>query len=318
MIMKIDKLIFIICILYSNYFFSQIKDVSDTSYTVNSSFKKYVKNFPQISIVNPQKFENVIEKKEIAYKEIGNRILYLDAFYNKNKNLKPAVILVHGGGWKSGDKSLMVPMAQYIAAHGYACFTVAYRLSAEAIFPAGIYDVKNAIQFVKANAKEFKIDTAKVAILGCSSGGQMAALIGTTNNNADFEDEENKYNQSSEVQAIVDIDGVLAFNHPDSKEGEVASLWLGGNFEEKPAIWAQASALTHADKSTPPILFIGSQYPRFLAGKEDMIKILDTYKIFNQDEKFTESPHSFWLFHPWFNDTVKYITTFLDNTFKEN
>lgn len=298
----------------------QAQDVlrKDTSYTISSAFNKYIKKYPQIEIVKPQTFVNVSEKKNIVYKEIGSRKLHLDAFLNTEEKQKPTVILVHGGGWKSGDKSLMAPLAQYIASKGYACFTIEYRLSPEAKFPAGIYDIKNAIQFVKTKAKEFNIDSSKVAILGCSSGGQMAALIGTTNHDKNFEDTANTYNQSTTVHAIIDLDGILAFKHPDSKEGELASQWLGGNYQENPDIWQIASALTHADINTPPILFIGSQFNRFLAGKEDMIKILDKNKIYNQTEIFLESPHSFWLFHPWFEQTVKYITTFLDKTLNEN
>ncbi len=300
----------------SNLIFSQISYPVDTSYTVNSTFNKLIKKYPKIEIVKPECFENVIEIKDLAYKKIDDRKLYLDAFCNKNEQLKPAVILVHGGGWKSGNKSLMVPMAKYIASKGFACFAVEYRLSPEAIFPAGIFDLKNAIQFIKANSKEFNIDTSKVAILGCSSGGQMAALIGTTNNSNNFEDVDHNHSQSSSVQAIIDIDGVLAFKHPESSEGEMASWWLGGNADEEPKTWIEASALTHTDKNTPPILFIGSQYPRFLAGKDDMIKILDEYGIYNQVEIIENSPHSFWLFHPWFEETVQLVTNFLDKTLK--
>lgn len=298
----------------------QAQDVlrKDTSYTIRSAFNKYIKKYPQIEIVKPQTFVNISEKKNIIYKEIGSRKLQLDAFLNTEEKQKPAVILVHGGGWKSGDKSLMAPLAQYIASKGYACFAIEYRLSLEAKFPAGIYDIKNAIQFVKTKAKEFNIDSSKVAILGCSSGGQMASLIGTTNHDKNFEDSANNYKQSTTVHAIIDVDGILAFKHPESKEGEVASQWLGGNYQEIPDIWQTASALTHTDLNTPPTLFIGSQFNRFLAGKEDMIKILDNNKIYNQTEIFPDSPHSFWLFHPWFEQTVKYITTFLDKTLIEN
>lgn len=315
--MKISKVLLLVFILCTNYVFSQKSFAIDTPYTVNGTFLKEIKKFPFIKIAHPPKPDNVIEKREIVYKEIKNRKLHLDAFYANSKNLNPAVILLHGGGWISGNKSHVLFLAQEIASKGYACFAIEYRLSPEAKYPAGIYDVKSAIQFVKANAKKFKIDASKVAVLGCSSGGQMAALIGTTNNNKLFEEVVNKYNQSASVQAIINLDGISAFKHPESQEGKLASFWLGGNFEEKPAVWIQASPLTHTDKNTPPILFIGSQYPRFLAGKDDMIKILDNFKIWNQVEKFNDSPHSFWLFNPWFDDTVKYITTFLDKTLKE-
>ena len=158
------KVILTVCILCSNLIFSQISYPVDTSYTVNSTFNKLIKRYPKIEIVKPDCFENVIEIKDLVYKEIDDIKLHLDAFCNKNEQLKPAVILVHGGGWKSGNKSLMVPMAQYIASKGYACFAVEYRLSPEAIFPAGIFNLKNATQFLKDNSKEFNIDTSKVAI----------------------------------------------------------------------------------------------------------------------------------------------------------
>ena len=289
----------------------------DTSYTINSAYKKYLKHYPNIEIVKPKIFENVLEEKDIAYKDLGYRKLHLDAYYNSNEKLKPAIILIHGGGWKSGNKSLMEPLAQHMASKGFACFTVEYRLSLEAKFPAGILDVKKAIQFVKAKANKFYIDADKVAVLGCSAGGQMAALIGTTNNNEDFEDAASIYKNSSTVHAIIDVDGILAFKHPKSEEGKVASLWLGGNSEENLETWINASALTHTDQNTPPILFIGSKYDRFQAGREDMIKILNQYNIYNQVENFTNAPHSFWLFHPWFEDTTEYVIKFLDKTFKK-
>lgn len=314
--MKVNKLILIVFILCSNTIFSQINYPIDTSYTVNSTYNKLIKKYPQIKIITSQTFQNVSEKRAIVYKEIGERKLHIDAFLNTSKTDSPAVILIHGGGWKSGNKSLMEPLAQKIASNGYTCFTVEYRLSPEAIYPAGIYDVKNAIQFIKENAIEFNVDTTKVVILGCSSGGQMAALIGTTNGNPDFENNYNNYNTSSAVHAIVDIDGVLAFKHPESQEDVLASLWLGGNYETIPEIWNEASALTHTNKNTPPILFIGSQYPRFLAGKNDMINILTQFDIYHQEVTIKNSPHSFWLLHPWFNETVKYITKFLDQTLK--
>ena len=73
------------------------------------------------------------------------------------------------------------------ASKGYSCFNIEYRLSMEAQYPAGIFDVKKAIQFIKKNAKKYNVDPTKIAVLGCSSGGQMAALIGTTNGKSKFE-----------------------------------------------------------------------------------------------------------------------------------
>lgn len=306
---------FLILLFFSNLNFAQVQFPIDTSYSIQSTYNKEKNKFPLIKIVTKKKYEILNEIKDLVYATIETRELHLDAFYTKGRLKNPAVLLIHGGGWKSGNKSQMNSIAQEIASKGYSCFSVEYRLSPEAKFPAGIFDVKNAIKYIKMNAKKFNINPNKIAVLGCSSGGQIAALIGTTNKNTAFEDN-NGSNQNSNIQAIVDIDGILAFKHPESEEGKVASLWLGGTYEEQPEIWKQAAALSHVDKNTPPILFINSDMPRFHAGRDDMIAILNQYKIYNEVKNIHNSPHSFWFFEPWFAPMIDYTIQFLDKTLK--
>ncbi len=133
---------------------------------------------------------------------------------------------------------------------------------------------------VRANDKKYNLDKSKIAVHGVSAGGQLAALVGTINGIKKFEGNGGNAKQSSSVQAIIDIDGILAFKHPESAEGKIAAEWLGGTYEEKPGVWTEASALTHADKNTPPCLFINSSNTRFHAGRDDMIKILEGFGIF--------------------------------------
>lgn len=288
----------------------------DTSYTVKSTYDKLIKKYPFIKIAQASKRDNDKQIESIIYYKDKNRALHLDAFFNKNKKNSPGVIMIHGGGWRSGNKNQMKVLAQEITAKGYSCFAIEYRLSLEAKYPQAIYDVKNAIKFIKDNAKRFHVDPDKIAVLGCSSGGQMAALIGTTNEDLAFEDAKYKSKSSSKVQAIIDIDGILAFKHPESKEGEMAAFWLNGTYKENPENWKQASALSHTNKNTPPILFINSSFERFHAGRDDMIAILNQNKIYNEVKTIQDSPHSFWFFQPWFDETVQYTTQFLDRIFK--
>jgi acetyl esterase/lipase len=309
------KILFVFLFL-SQVAFAQSHFPVDTTYTVKSVYNKVKKEHPYVSFVQPRKHENVNQKKNIVYKKIKDRKLHLDAYYNKNNSLNPAIVIIHGGGWRSGNKSQMETFAIEMATKGYSCFNIEFRLSLEAQYPAAIFDVKKAIQYVKKNAKKFNVDTTKVAVLGCSSGGQMAALIGTTNGKTDFEESKNNIKISSKVNAIVNIDGTLAFKHPESKEGVVAGLWLGGSYEEKPLIWQQASPLTHANKNTPPVLFINSSIDRFHAGRDDMIAILNKNGIYNEVQTIKNSPHSFWFLNPWFDDTILFTTQFLDKLFK--
>jgi acetyl esterase/lipase len=310
------KLHYLILLLFANVLHSQIPYKTDTSYTVQSTYNKEKIKFPFIKIVKERQHKRVKHIQDLVYKKTDTRELHLDAYFNKGNSLKPAVVLIHGGGWKSGNKSQMKFLAQEIASRGYSCFAVEYRLSPEAAYPVAIYDVKEAIKYIKANAKNFNADPSRFAVLGCSSGGQMAALIGTTNYNLEFEDQKSNFNQNANVQAIIDMDGILAFKHPESQEGKVAGEWLGGTFEEKPDIWKHASALTHTAKNTPPVLFINSDMVRFHAGREDMIAILKQNGIYNETKEIPNSPHSFWFFHPWFEKIVTDTTDFLDRILK--
>ena len=280
----------------------------DAGHTVKGAYQKYVKDFPGIQVVRAKPRPGVVEKKEVVYTEIGDRKLYMDVFHPNDTTARPAMVLIHGGGWISGDKSLMTPLAEHMASNGYACFALEYRLSGEARYPASIIDVQNAIKYIRTNADKFHVDTTKVAILGCSSGGQMAALIGTTITGS-------RAGQEAGVQAIIDLDGILAFKHPESEEGNLAALWLGGTYEENPENWKQASALTHVDENTPPMLFVNSGRNRFHAGRDDMIEILKKNNTYYEVKEFPDSPHTFWLFEPYFTPTVQCITDFLNKIF---
>jgi acetyl esterase/lipase len=317
---RFKQLSIIIGLLVTHLAYSQSLPVPrDTSFTTHSAFIKESKKYPFIEIVRSELPESVLKNNDVVYNKIKDRQLLADIFYPSHQinGGYPGVILIHGGGWRSGDKSLQVPMAQQLAAHGYVTMTVEYRLSPEAPYPAAVHDLKAAVRWLRANAKEYGLDPVKIAVLGCSAGGQLAALVGTTNGNEEFEGDRKSTEQSSEVQAIVDIDGILAFKHPESKEGEVAAQWLGGTAEERPEIWEEASALTHVNANTPPVLFLASSHPRFHAGKEDMIKILEKYGIYYESHVIPDTPHPFWLFHPWFEPTAKIITSFLDKVLKD-
>lgn len=309
------RIVFVLLVI-SNGILAQSQYNIDTSYTVKSTYAKLIKQYPFIKIAEAKNNTTNVKLENIVYDQDQNRALHLDAFFNKKEKKNPAVIMVHGGGWKSGNKDQMQVLAQEVSAKGYSCFAIEYRLSLEAKYPQAIYDVKNAIKFIKDNAKKFHVDPNKIAILGCSSGGQMAALIGTTNEDATFEDKNYKSKSTAKVQAIIDIDGILAFKHPESKEGEMAAFWLNGTYEENPENWEKASALNHGDKNTPPVLFINSSFDRFHAGRDDMIAILNENKIYSEVKTIENSPHSFWFFQPWLNETVTYTTQFLNKIFK--
>ncbi|MBO0360784.1 alpha/beta hydrolase [Hymenobacter sp. BT186] len=303
---------------------AQVLAPPDTSFTVHSAFTKAKKNYPAISIARPAVPTTIRTQTNITYCTIGNRSLQLDVFQPKARRKQgyPAVLFVFGGGWRSGDRSHHMPIAQQVAAQGYVTVTADYRLSTEALYPAAVHDLKGAIRWLRANAKTYNLDTTKIAVWGFSAGGQLASLVGTTSHDPTLEGASCHTSHSSSVQAIVDVDGTLAFIHPESGEGNdskgpsAATYWFGASKTEKPELWHQAGALNHVTSQTPPIMFINSAVDRMHAGREDMIKQLDAFHIYHETHTFPDSPHTFPLFNPWFEPTLNYTVKFLNKVFK--
>lgn len=317
-------ILFIISCLSVNVHSASLHIKKDTSYTVYQTYIKVKKQFPNVKIVKPFETTDVKTYENLVYKSIVNedikRQLHLDVFRPANTKKYPALIMVHGGGWRSGNKSMQTAIAQRIAQKGFVVVPVEYRLSDEAKYPAAIHDIKAAIRWVKDYANIYNIDTTKIAIEGESAGGQLATLVAMTNNVALFEGDKSGSNSSSTVHAAIDVDGVVDFLAPNSlnmprKRESADVFWLGGYFEEIPLVWKEASPIFWVNKNSVPTLFIASGVPRFHAGRDEMIDLLNQHGIYSESHTIANSPHSFWLFDPWFDPTVKYIVSFLQKIF---
>jgi pectinesterase len=293
--------------------------IRDTSYTLRSAYEGTLKTHPNAKMVLGIISKNIKVKKGIVYATVGDKPLVLDAFYPNKPTTKqrPVVVIIHGGGWRTGNKNQHDALAQHLANLGYVCFLPEYRLSTEALFPAAVHDLKAAIRWVRANAKSYQIDTNKVATLGFSAGGQLSALLGASANVPYLEGTIGNFHHSSKINAVIDIDGILAFIHPESGEGDdskrtsAATYWFGYGKDENPKLWEQGSALTYAGKNTPPTLFLNSSVARMHAGREDYMAKLAPFDIYTEVHEFPNSPHGFCLFEPWFTPTVQYVDAFL-------
>lgn len=135
----------------------------DTSYTSYSAAVKIYRKYPNVKLVEPQLPKGVVEKKNIVYTAYGTRKLHLDVFIPEGGPgaTYPGVLVIHGGGWVSGNRSMLVPMAEQLASHGFVTVTVEYRLAPEALFPAGVYDLKATIRWMRADGPRYRIDTSR-------------------------------------------------------------------------------------------------------------------------------------------------------------
>jgi len=294
----------------------------DTSYNTQHAWSNIVKHYPNSKIVASKLSPGLKAEYDIVYATLentpyGKRDLHLDIIQPAKKGKYPALVMIHGGAWRSETKEMEPQMAQYAESHNYVAVPVEYRMSLEAKYPNAVYDIKAAIRWIKANAEEYSIDTSHIAIEGESAGGHLAALVGTTNGVPLFEGTEGIVSTSSDVQAVVDIDGVVNFLAPRSLNLPGYPDWLGGPFTEKPAIWKEASPAYWVSKRSVPIMFITSAQPKYTAGMYDMIDLLNETGLYSEIHKIPDSPHSFWLVEPWFEPTVNYMVSFLDKVLKQ-
>nr|HML75371.1 alpha/beta fold hydrolase [Anaerohalosphaeraceae bacterium] len=114
--------------------------------------------------------------EDIIYGTAGGQSLLLDACVPEGKGLRPAVILIHGGGWSGGDKKDMEFLYKPLSEAGFVWFSINYRLAPQHRWPACIEDVRSAIRWVRANAAAYRADAGRIALIGYSAGGHLACL----------------------------------------------------------------------------------------------------------------------------------------------
>ena len=291
-----------------------------TVFSVETAERGLIKNYPFVTRLSNDLPPGVIAKPGIVYQRYGAREMHLDLFQPKGRGPFPAVILVHGGAWITGNHAMENPFAMELARRGYVAATVEYRLSNEAKYPAAIHDLKSSIRWLRANAVRYNIDPNRVAAVGASAGGHLVALLGATNGMANFEGDGDNARVSSVAQSVVDIDGPVTFIDPGNVEKEIKgpydtnTRFIGGTFKEKPDAWREASPITHVNRQSAPVLFINSSSYRPFQQREEMRNKLNALGIVSEIVVIPDTPHPFWLFHPWFDSTVQYVDEFLRRT----
>lgn len=134
--------------------------------------------------------------RTIVFAEAGGEELSADVYVPASAAPAPAVIAIHGGGWKGGVRSTYKHLGPWLAERGYAVVSIDYRLVAgeRNRYPAAVDDVRAALRYVREHAAELNVDAKRIALMGDSAGAHLAALVGLT--------------ERPHVQAVVGIFGV--------------------------------------------------------------------------------------------------------------
>jgi acetyl esterase/lipase len=192
----------------------------------------------------------MVIKKDVNYGTGSDRDLQLDIYLpDGDDHTHTAIILLHGGAWRFGDKSMMEIFGPELAGHGFVALAPEYRLLGEAPWPAQIEDVKQAIRWTKANAESLGIDPAKVVLQGFSAGGHLALLAGGTGDNPEFKGN-GEGRISDRVAAVVAFFPPIEFTIEKSRPGFSLAAELLGE-----------SATAEAAQKASPINFISKEFP---------------------------------------------------------
>lgn len=197
-------------------------------------------------------------ERGLVYGKGGDRDLKLDLALPPGRGPFPAVVCVHGGGWRGGKRQDLSRLIEILAGRGYAAATVTYRLCPAAKFPAQIEDCKAAVRWLRAKARKYRIDPEHIGAVGFSAGGHLVSLLGTTRPQDGFEGKGGNADQSSQVQAVVNFFGPTNFNHKDWSENIEKTFLvpvLGARFKDKPELYRRLSPINYVTKEAPPFLF---------------------------------------------------------------
>jgi acetyl esterase/lipase len=204
----------------------------------------------------------------LRYREGASKDWVLDLAMQKDYRGKPrpAIVVIHGGGWLEGDKSSFStpknrPPGNIIdfARLGFVAVTINYRLSKEAPFPAALHDCQCAVRWLRANAQKYQVDPERIGAWGNSAGGHLALMLGMVDARSKLIGEGPHAEQSSAVQAVVSDSGPidLLYGYEHNQVRGAIEQFLGGEpTDARSELYKAASPLNHISAKTPPILLI--------------------------------------------------------------
>ncbi len=207
-------------------------------------------------------------QSSLTYARVGNLELKLD-LYRPSKSAKshrrPLVVLIHGGGWKSGQREDYRPHALKVAKAGYVVASLSYRLSGVAKFPAAVRDVNAALQFLADHSDEYGIDPQKIVLMGGSAGGHLSMLSGYSKDPAFRPDSDPSFKPVRaldqkpvplKIAAIFNFYGPCDLTSDFAKKVDVVRSFMGVDYEEDPELYRKASPIYEINPSSPPTLIV--------------------------------------------------------------
>ena len=225
--------------------------------------------------------DTVVWEPGIEYSNPDNQHLQINLARPKGgEGPFPAVVCIHGGGFRAGHRDGYNTLCLRLAERGYVAITVSYRLAPKYQFPAAVHDVKAAVRWLRANAGKYHVDPHRIGVTGGSAGGHLAQFLGVTAGVKQFEGEGGHPEQSSAVACVVNVYGPSDFTQSYGKSvdaAEVLPLFLGGNVQQERRRHILASPLYWVTPEAAPTLCIHGTEDKYVA-HEQAVWLIDRLK----------------------------------------
>jgi acetyl esterase/lipase len=202
---------------------------------------------------------DVVFEPDVEYAHPANESLKLNLARPKDASSPhPAVVCIHGGGFRAGDRKGWDGRCKMLAERGYVAVTVEYRLAPGYQFPAAVEDCKAAVRWLRLNAEKYHVDPNRIGVTGDSAGGHLAQFLGVTGDVHDFDGDQNP-GPPSRVSCVVNFYGPsdLTRSYGRSADAaEVLPLFLGGDVAHERKRHVLASPLYWVTPNAAPTLLI--------------------------------------------------------------
>jgi acetyl esterase/lipase len=242
----------------------------------------HARRLPLSRLVMPFRFSRpgVDVTRDVLYREASGKRLMLDVVMpNEPGRNRPAIMQIHGGAWIIGDKREQGwPLIGHLAANGWVCFNVNYRLSPAATWPEHLVDLKYALKWIRDHADEYGVDPDFIAVTGGSAGGHLTAMMGLTANDPEyqpgFEDAD------TSVQAVVPVYGVYDFTNRFGTMDDrfrrrmLEPLIMKAFVDKEPEKFHRASPMDRVHADAPPFLIVH--------GDRDTLAPVEDARVFAQ------------------------------------
>jgi len=207
-----------------------------------------------VALITAAGCADVVEHHDVAYDPRGGEATVLDLYEPADgMAARPAVLFIHGGGWRMGSKEHFSRLALRLARSGFVTATINYHLVPEGAYPVAIQDCFCALSWLRAHAAEYGIDPERIAVMGYSAGAHLTSIVGVGADVPEFQAGGCPTGRTGPPAAVIPADGPHDLRGIDHSW---VSDFLGGSEDEVPERYVAASPITHVRPGLPRFLLI--------------------------------------------------------------